>query len=348
MERFAGMSRERLDEIVGRFAQTRIAVLGDYFLDKYLEVAPDLAERSVETGKIAHQVVGVRHSPGVAGTVVANLAALGAGTLWAVGYTGNDGEGYELRQGLTRLGCRLEHLHCSPDRKTPAYLKPCDVGVAGLDGEHSRYDVKNRTATEPTLESAVLASLDRLLPEVDAVIIADQVEEAECGVVTTAVRNALTERAAAYPRVVFLADSRRRIGHFQGVLVKPNQFEAVGHECPGPGDRVSFDALAAALPAFRKKAAAPVLITLGERGMLVSDPKPMHVPGIRVEGPTDPTGAGDSATAGAVLSLAAGATLPEACLIGNLVASITIEQLGSTGTARPEQLAPRLDRWRHQ
>lgn len=346
MERFHGLTYERLDEIVGRFAWQRIAVLGDFFLDKYLGVDPALAERSVETGKTAHQVVRVRHSPGAAGTVVANLAALGAGTLWAIGYAGDDGEGYELRQGLAAAGCRLDHLHVAFDRKTPTYLKPCDANVPGLEGEHSRYDTKNRTPTPQSLAQAVLGSLDALLPELDAVVIADQVEEAECGVVTSTVRDALAARATAHPKVIFLADSRRRIGQFRGVLVKPNQFEAAGLDSPTPDDCVPFDVLATTLPAFRKKAAAPVLITLGSRGMLVSDPVPTHVPGVPVEGPTDPTGAGDSATAGTVLSLAAGATLPEACLVGNLVASITIKQLGTTGTARPEQLRPRLDRWR--
>ncbi|MDY0165323.1 MAG: PfkB family carbohydrate kinase [Thermoguttaceae bacterium] len=346
MERFAGLTNERLNEIVGQFARVRIAVLGDFFLDKYLGVDPALAERSVETGKTAHQVVRVRHSPGAAGTVVANLAALGAGTLWTIGYAGDDGEGYELRQGLAAAGCRLGHLHVAPDRKTPTYLKPRDVNVPGLEGEHPRYDTKNRTPTPQPLEQAVLGSLDSLLPELDAVVIADQVEEAECGVVTTPVRNALTERAAAHPRIIFLADSRRRIGQFRGVLVKPNQFEAAGREFPRPGEEVPLDALVEAIPGLRKRVGTPVLVTLGSRGMLVSDPVPTHVPGVPVDGPTDPTGAGDSATAGTVLSLAAGATLPEACLVGNLVASITIEQLGTTGTARPEQLRPRLERWR--
>ncbi len=346
MERFPGITPERLETILGLFSRARIAVLGDFFVDKYLDIDPSMVEHSVETGKAAHQVVGVQHSPGAAGTVIANLAALGAGELWAIGYTGNDGEGYELRQGLTALGCRIDHLHCNPQRKTPTYLKPRDKTIAGLEGEHSRYDTKNRTPTPETLEKAVLESLDRLLPDLDAVILADQVEEDECGVVTTAVRDAIAARAAAHPNVIFLADSRRRIGQFRNVLVKPNQFEAAGLDNPAPDDRVPFDVLAAALPDFRKKAAAPVLITLGARGMLVSDPVVTHVPGVKVEGPTDPTGAGDSATAGTVLSLAAGATLPEASLVGNLVASITIEQLGATGTACPDQLPPRLQRWR--
>jgi bifunctional ADP-heptose synthase (sugar kinase/adenylyltransferase) len=49
-----------------------------------------------------------------------------------------------------------------------------------------------------------------------------------------------------------------------------------------------------------------------------------------------------------VLALAAGATLPEAALIGNLVASITVQQLATTGTARPVELFPRLKLWTQQ
>ena len=65
-----------------------------------------------------------------------------------------------------------------------------------------------------------------------------------------------------------------------------------------------------------------------------------------VEDPIDPTGAGDSATAGCVLALCAGATPAEAGVIGNLVASLTVQQLATTGTARPDQLPKRLDEWK--
>ena len=74
METFTGMTCERLAELLAAFPSLRVAVVGDFFLDEYLDVDPALAEVSVETGKTAHQVVGVRHSPGAAGTVVANLA----------------------------------------------------------------------------------------------------------------------------------------------------------------------------------------------------------------------------------------------------------------------------------
>jgi sugar/nucleoside kinase (ribokinase family) len=82
--------------------------------------------------------------------------------------------------------------------------------------------------------------------------------------------------------------------------------------------------------------------------MLVSDPEWIMVPGVHVDGPIDPTGAGDSATAGAVLALCAGAELAEASLVGNLVASITIQQINTTGTAQPDQLTDRLELWQQQ
>jgi rfaE bifunctional protein kinase chain/domain len=348
MKTLKDMRPERLNELVARLSSLRIAVLGDFFLDKYLDVDPRLAEVSVETGKTAHQVVGIRHSPGAAGTVVCNLAALGAGALHAIGFTGDDGQSYELRKDLAELRCSTDHLHCDPRRMTPTYLKPRDQTDPSLAGEHERYDTKNRTFTSQSIEEQIVHSLDALLPQLDAVIIADQVEEDDYGVVTAEVREALVERAGRHPGVVFWADSRRRIRQFRGMIIKPNQFEAVGRDNPPPGEKVALAELAQAVGRLRARTGAPICATRGAEGMLVSDPEPTLVPGVRVQGPIDPTGAGDSATAGAVLALAAGATLPEAALLGNLVASITIQQLATTGTAHSDELPERLQIWRSQ
>ena len=348
MRTFDGMTPERLAQLVGHFGRLRIAVLGDFFLDKYIDVDPSLAEVSLETGKPAHQVVNVRHSPGAAGTVVCNLAALGIGALHAVGFTGDDGEAYDLRKDLTALGCRVDHLACDPQRATPTYLKPRDAGDASLDGEHSRYDTKNRTPTSDVSIRKIITALDALLPDLDAVISLDQVEEEGCGAVTPTVVDALADRAKRFPKVIFWADSRRRIKRFRNVIIKPNQFEAVGIENPLPGQQLDQQQLCDAVRRLRSTIGAPICATCGPEGMLVSDPELTRVPGVQVEGPIDTTGAGDSATAGAVSALAAGATLPEAALLGNLVASITVQQLATTGTAGPEQLLPRLALWQAQ
>jgi len=342
------LSTVKLDDLIRRFAQSRIAVIGDFFLDKYLDVDPQLAEPSVETGKTAHQVTDVRCSPGAAGTVVCNLAALGAGQLHAIGFTGDDGDGFDLRKELARLGCAMDHLHVVPSRRTPTYLKPRDANVKSLAGEHSRYDTKNRTTTAPAIEDAIVASLDALLTEVDAVIVLDQVEQPNCGAVTDTVRRALSQRALQFGNVVFWADSRRRIHAFCHLVIKPNQFEVVGIENPLPEDEAEDADLLSAARLLREKNRAPVVVTRGSRGMLVSDPDWTVVPGVRVDGQIDPTGAGDSATAGTVLALCSGADLAQAALVGNLVASITIQQIATTGVAQTSQLADRLAVWQEQ
>ena len=339
------MLLERLNSLLERFGHHRIAVLGDFFLDKYLEVSPELAEPSLETGRVAHQVIAVRRSPGAAGTVVNNLAALGAGQLHAIGAIGNDGEAFDLCQGLNRVGCSTDSLLRCPELLTPTYLKPHDQNVAGLAGEHSRYDTKNRVPTPLAIVERVAIEIERLLPQVDALIVMDQVEIADCGVVTSDLRSRLAELARRFDKVIFWADSRRYIRSFRNAIIKANQFEAVHRLNPKVGEIVSFEELKQVIPELRQRNQATVFVTCGERGILVSDPVLTLVPGITVTGSIDPTGAGDSASAGAVMALCSGAKPAEAALVANLVASVTVQQLGTTGTASPDQVRDALRFW---
>src|SRR3954465_10345904 len=77
-----------------------VGLLGDLFLDRYLDIDPARDEPSVETGLTAYQVVNVRSYPGALGTVLNNLAALGVGRIVPVSVIGDDGEGHELMQAL--------------------------------------------------------------------------------------------------------------------------------------------------------------------------------------------------------------------------------------------------------
>jgi len=44
------MDLERFNTIVGRYPQLCLAVLGDFCLDRYLEIDPERREVSIETG----------------------------------------------------------------------------------------------------------------------------------------------------------------------------------------------------------------------------------------------------------------------------------------------------------
>ncbi|HXV98486.1 MAG TPA: carbohydrate kinase, partial [Anaerolineae bacterium] len=112
------INETRFKEFLQKFPSLRVLVVGDFFLDKYLSLDPALSEISLETGLEAYQVVEIRHSPGAAGTVVSNLRALEV-KVAAVGVIGRDGEGYDLKQGLTERGVNVEGLLETPDRFTP-------------------------------------------------------------------------------------------------------------------------------------------------------------------------------------------------------------------------------------
>ena len=346
----ATLTDERLVELVDRFQDSHVAVLGDFFLDKYLDVDPTLVETSVETGKQAHQVVRVRCSPGAAGTVVNNLSALGAGRLRAIGLIGDDGEGYELRRGFESRNCATDFLICASDMATPTYLKPRDLSIAGLAGEHDRYDTKLRCAVPLALERRIIGALDCLLSEIDALIVLDQVEseEADSSILSQTVRNAMMNRAKSRPDLIVWVDSRCNQSAYRRVIIKCNHFEVLGLRQPPPGTTVDENELLDAARRLRLANDAPVVVTRGDRGAMVSDPEWTYVPSVHVDGEIDSTGAGDSFTAGTVLALCTGASLPEAAIFGNLVASISIQQLGSTGVARPDQLAERLRLWNLQ
>ena len=360
------MNTRRLETLLSRFAGVSVMVVGDFFLDKYLVLDPDLAEPSLETGLDAYQVVGRRCMPGAAGTVMANLHALGVGSLHALGFTGDDGEGYELRQGLSAMGVGLEGLFQSPDRFTPTYIKPMDRDHGG-ERESNRIDIQNRSPMSRQLEERIIALLREMMPALDGLVVQDQVGLRNSGVITDRVREAIGELGAAHPDRVILVDSRERIGEFRHIIRKANRNEAFrAAQALGMGEKREYElsdqggltnlAVQKGTPLStgtdqdsaerwgrvlyeRGSSAKPVFVTLGADGLLLIDEDGCrHVPGIHVPGPVDTVGAGDSVTAGIVSSLCAGATRAEAGMVGNLAASITVRQLGVTGTASPGQV----------
>ncbi|MGC8668701.1 MAG: bifunctional heptose 7-phosphate kinase/heptose 1-phosphate adenyltransferase [Chthonomonadales bacterium] len=339
------ITRQRLKQILVQAPGLCIAVLGDYFLDRYLVTDPSLSERSIETGLEARQVVEIRSSPGAAGTVTNNLAALGIGCIEAIGVIGENGEGTELLRGLTATGVRTEYLLRMRDRFTPAYIKPM-VREGKVERELERLDIKNRTPLPADAESHVIHALQTLLarrhPRLNGVIIADQVPEEDCGVVTKRVRQALARLAGTYPETILYADSRARIGQFQNVIIKPNQSEAAA--ALGMERISSLEEAHHAGRMLVEKVGRTVFLTLGADGILVCDAESCtHVSGIPAEGPIDIVGAGDSATAGIVTALCAGASPVEAAALGCLCARITITKLGTTGTASPQELEGLLE-----
>lgn len=328
------LTQSNLERILTSLPRLRIGVVGDLFLDRYLDLDAALTEPSIETRLDAYQVTRVRSYPGAAGTIINNLAALGVGAITPIAVIGDDGEGYELRQALATMpAVRTEHLIARSDRRTPTYTKPMLHEDGHAPRELNRLDIKNRTKLPSEAEEAVLSALAQVWPACDAFLVLDQVSELDCGVITERVRRRLSELGSEAPEKLLLADSRERIGLFTNIWLKPN----VG-ECRKALGTEMEPAQAAAKLAER--CGRPVFLTCGAQGIWLAKPRqtPIRIPAVPVAGPIDPVGAGDSTSAGLACAIAAGATLEEAAAFANLVASITIQQIGTTGTASPEQL----------
>ncbi|MDO4493542.1 MAG: PfkB family carbohydrate kinase [Clostridia bacterium] len=339
------MKRERVEELLRRFPAERIAVIGDLFLDKWVTVDPKLDEPSVETGKTAFQAVKTVCAAGAAGTVLNTLSTLGTGKLFVVSLIGNDGDGFEVKKALRARGVDLSRLIEDDRIVTPTYLKPVflqEDGSAPVEG--NRIDFKNRAKTPRDLEDAVIDRIRGLLPEVDALVVLDQLTEADTGVVTTRVREALHAIAQENPDLLVYADSRAFIHLFRGMTIKCNNYEAL--EMAGCPETKNFvpEEVFGALDALEQLTGKPAIVTCNVHGVAVREgDKHLVMPASKQTGPIDVVGAGDACSAGLVTALCAGASLSEAATFGNLCSGVTVRKLGTTGTASPEEVLALFD-----
>jgi rfaE bifunctional protein kinase chain/domain len=340
------LTRERLEEIIAAWRESYLCVAGDFFLDRYLIIDPELTEPSIETGLDAYQVVEKRPQPGAAGTVATNLSALNPALVGAIGITGGDGEGVELRRALNSLEIDTHGLQLIQDQMTPTYTKPLVRESDGAFRELSRLDMRNRRPMPSDTEEMIITRLDMAAEDGAMLIIADQEDEPEFGVVTPRVVDALAHIARYCPKQVWI-DSRGDISRFRNATIKPNAHEACrAAAVEFDGEPTIDQAHEAGQRLMEQTGSWAIVVTLGAEGVLVvsSQEAPFHVPAVQVAGEIDIVGAGDSFTAGMVAALSTGeARWDEAAIIGNLTASITIQQIGTTGHATPEQLLQRLE-----
>ena len=225
------------------------------------------------------------------------------------------------------------------ERRTPTYTKPLLSQASAPPRELNRLDIKNRQPLPGAVETKILDLLTATWATFDVLLVLDQVSEPDCGVVTARVRDRLAELGGRDPAKVVIVDSRERVSLFRNAWLKPNEREclrAVGQT----------EDVAEAMRRLCQRAGRPIVCTRSEKGLLVLRPnesEPIEVPAYPVSGPIDSVGAGDSSSAALASALASGAYLVEAAAFGNLIASITIQQLGTTGTAPPERIR---ERWR--
>lgn len=334
------MRLERFQEITSRFAEARVAVVGDICLDRYFEIDPGLREVSIETNLPVYNITNVRCQPGGAGTILNNLHALGAGEIYAAGIIGRDGEGYELRRALERdlPRVRLDFLVEAAERRTFTYTKPLLIEPGKPPVELNRLDIKNWEPTPAGPQKEIREAVLALAGKVQVMVVLDQVDAAGTGVVTATVIEALREAGQVHSELVVLADSRRGLKGFPPAGYKMNAAEMAALAGKEAG-RLAVDEVKAKAAELARGTGRHVFVTLAENGIVGAFGEELHhVPALPTRGPIDIVGAGDAVTASLASALAAGASLKESLELAMLASSLVIHQLGTTGTAGVQQM----------
>jgi rfaE bifunctional protein kinase chain/domain len=316
-------------EVLETLPKMSALVVGDVCLDRWCTYDPATAEPSRETGIPRVGVVRTEVTAGAGGTVANNLAALGVGRVAVLGAIGDDGFGVELSRALGQRNISTDLCVRSRGLQTFTYTKLISAQT-GLE-DLPRIDFIRTAPIDTGVERRLLDNLQMSTDSYDVILVSDQAESGQGGVVTPAMRELIRELAAVYRERIFFVDSRNRIELFRGVVVKPNQQEAEA-ACRKLFGRVDYAAM-------RAHVEAPLmLVTHGGDGVLLVRPEGQTwVRTRKVVNPVDICGAGDSFSAGCAMTLAATRSPEQAARFGNLVASVTIMKKG-TGAASPGEV----------
>ncbi len=310
----------------------KIAVIGDFCVDVYWYADMTKSELSRETPHFPLPVQREIMSPGAAGNVANNIAALKIKKLYALGVVGNDWRGKCLKDGLSEAGIDVSGIITAQGRFTNAYIKPMKMGISEIVMEDARIDFEANAPLEKQSEDALIAMLEEVSKKIDVLCVCDQMKY---GCITDRVRAKINELGKSGLTVI--VDSRDRIDLYENVTVKPNDLEA--SRATGHGS------VSECAQALSKKNGKPAIVTCGKSGCVVCEEgKCVRVPAVEVEGEIDICGAGDTFLSALACFKGAGLSFVDAAAYANAASSVTIQKLRTTGTASREELHNALEK----
>lgn len=318
-----GIGIARLHELLDRFAQKKVCVVGDLIVDEYITCQP--LGMSQEDPTIVVTPLDTARFIGGAGIVAAHAAGMGAKAEF-VSVTGADGVREYSIEELAKAGVTARLL---VDESRPTTLK-------------QRYRSKGKTllrvshlhqgAIPVKLQTGLLEMVEDALAGADLLVFSDF----NYGCLPQPVVDRMTEMARARG-IMMAADSQSSsqvgdIGRFVGMdLLTPTEHEA------RLATRKKEDGLVVLAETLRQSSKARnVLLKMGEEGLLV------HAGGAaddewltdRVSAlnaaPRDVAGAGDSLLIASALTMACGGTIWEAACLGSLAAAVQVGRVGNT------------------
>lgn len=319
--------RERLEALLKKLARKRVLVVGDVGIDRYT-----LGSVTRISPEAPVPIVWVREEKlklGLAANVADNVRALG-GEAWLVGVVGHDRGGDDLRDLLRTNGISDRHLVQDASRRTIIKER-----VLGENQQLLRIDYESLEPITEKVRRNLLNEIRDSLHDADIVILEDYAK----GLLTQDAARELFEMCKKAGRQVTVdPNAKSPLSLYRGASVlTPNTREAELLSGIPIRDRISLRRAGQAL--LEGTGASHVVITRGKDGMAIFT---AHNPDV-TEIPTyarevfDVSGAGDTVIAVLSLALAAGASIEDAALLGNVAAGVEVGKRG-TATVSPQEV----------
>jgi rfaE bifunctional protein kinase chain/domain len=317
------LTRDRVLHFIHRMKSSRVVVVGDIMLDRYLTGD---TERLSPEAPVPVVTVRERHAAlGGAANVAANVAAMGAKCL-LVGAVGDDADGAAIRQELAVA--RLEDRHVLTIAGRPTTSK---TRIIARSQQIVRIDDEVDTLVEGADLNRLIAAAREALADADALLL----EDYNKGALPPALILAVMEVAKRRGIPVVVDPKYRQFFEYSGATVfKPNRRElesALGAAV----DLQNGNALPEVLSRLKVD---NLLVTLGADGMVLvtKDGSLTQIPSIARQ-IYDVSGAGDTVTAWLGTALAAGASVREAAQLANYAAGVEVGKPG-VATVSPEEV----------
>jgi len=315
----------------------KIAVIGDYCLDQYWYMDSKFDKKLDYTNDIVFALTDIVYCPGGAGNVANNFVKLGA-NVKCVGLIGDDGPGYQLIKCLENINVNVDNMIRIQEKETHTCVRPIRI-INNKNIALNEILTFKFEATSKETESQIKNILKNIINEVDVFVLVEQFDDNNKGIFTDNVREEIIRLAEIYREKIFIVDSRKYINKYRNIYLKCNKNEFIETLSNVDLDETHISELSRNLKEFKA-----LFVTCGENGMKLIDydGTVSDIPAIKVEQEVNTCGAGDSATVGIVIGLYSNYDAKKSALLGNIIASITIKDLESTGYPTYEKLVETL------
>ncbi|HEY8963622.1 MAG TPA: D-glycero-beta-D-manno-heptose-7-phosphate kinase [Alphaproteobacteria bacterium] len=304
--------------LLDRISQSRVLCVGDVMLDQF--VYGDTSRISPEAPVPVLSVTKRGYTPGGVGNVAANLSAMGVRTD-LISVTGDD-------QNASQLGNILESFegltaHLLRDAARPTTFKTRYIA----SGQHVlRVDEEKIVALSSDIEDRVLKTTQRLLADVQVLVISDYGK----GCLTPRVLSGLITAANKQNVTVIVDPKGYDYTRYRGAdVITPNRKE-LSEAAGNMATKTDADIEAAAAQIMKDTGIPAVVATRSADGVSVICKKeqPIHLR-TQAREVFDVSGAGDTFVAGLAAALAAKAEIADAAELANIAAGLAVEKVGT-------------------